>query len=74
LVLNKGELVADGSPREIFSKNEFVKKVGLRAPDVVNLMEKLKERGWNVRTDIVNVEEALKEILREMGKEAPVLT
>jgi energy-coupling factor transport system ATP-binding protein len=72
LVLNKGELVADGSPREVFSRNEFVKKIGLRAPDVVNLMERLRERGWNVRTDIVNVDEALKEILREMGKEVPV--
>ncbi|HHX27643.1 MAG: energy-coupling factor transporter ATPase [Bacillota bacterium] len=74
LVLNKGELVADGTPREVFSRNEFVKKIGLRAPDVVNLMEKLRERGWNVRTDIVNVDEALKEILRELGKEAPVLS
>ncbi len=73
LVLHKGELAADGSPREIFSRNVFVREIGLRAPDVVNLMEKLRERGWNVRTDIVNVDEALKEILREMGKEVPVL-
>lgn len=74
LVLNKGELVADGSPREIFSKSEFVRKIGLKAPDVVNLMEKLRERGWNVRTDIVTIDEALGEILREMGKEVPALS
>ena len=73
LVLNKGELVADGSPREIFSKSEFVRKIGLKAPDVVNLMEKLRERGWNVRTDIISIDEALREILRELGKEVPAL-
>lgn len=73
LVLNKGELVADGTPREIFSRNELVRKIGLKPPDVVSLMEKLRERGWNVRTDIVTIDEALGEILREMGKEVPAL-
>ncbi len=74
LVLNKGELVADGTPREIFSRNELVRKIGLKPPDVVSLMEKLRERGWNVRTDIVTIDEALGEILREMGKEVPALS
>lgn len=69
LVLNKGQLVADGSPREVFSRGDFVSAIGLRSPDVVVLMERLRERGWNVRTDIVNIEEAYKEIVREMGKE-----
>jgi energy-coupling factor transport system ATP-binding protein len=67
LVLNKGRLVADGTPREIFSRAEFIAQVGLRAPDVVTLMERLRERGFNVRTDIVNVEEAFAEITRELG-------
>jgi hypothetical protein len=30
-------------------------------------MEKLKARGWNVRTDVVNVEEAFREVTRELG-------
>ncbi len=67
LVLNKGRLVADGTPREIFSRAEFIAQVGLRAPDVVTLMERLRERWFNVRTDIVNVEEAFAEITRELG-------
>ncbi len=67
LVLNKGRLVADGAPREIFSRAEFISEVGLRAPDVVALMERLRERGWRVRTDVVSVEEAFAEITRELG-------
>ena len=66
LVLHNGSLVADGTPREIFSKAEFISEVGLRAPDVVSLMEKLREKGWSVRTDVVNVEEAFEEIVREL--------
>ena len=68
LVLHKGRLVADGTPREIFSKADFISEVGLRPPDVVSLMEKLRERGWSVRTDVVNVEEAFDEILRELRR------
>lgn len=67
LVLNKGSLVADGAPREIFSKADFIAEVGLRVPDVVALMERLRERGWAVRTDVVNAEEAFSEISRELG-------
>jgi energy-coupling factor transport system ATP-binding protein len=67
LVLNKGHLAADGAPREVFSRADFISEVGLRAPDVVSLMEKLKARGWNVRTDVVNVEEAFREVTRELG-------
>lgn len=69
LVLNAGKLVADGSPREIFSKADFISQVGLRAPDVVLLMERLKARGWAVRTDVVNVEEAFAELARELGEQ-----
>lgn len=69
LVLNRGKLVADGSPREVFSRGEFVREIGLRSPDVVVLMERLRQRGWNVRTDIVSIEEAYGEIVRELGKE-----
>lgn len=68
LVLNQGSLVADGTPRSIFSRADFVSEVGLRAPDVVLLMERLKGRGWPVRTDVVNVQEAFDEIARELGQ------
>jgi energy-coupling factor transport system ATP-binding protein len=68
LVLNQGQIVANGTPREVFSRADFISEVGLRAPDVVALMEKLRERGWPVRTDVVSVEEAFAEIARELGQ------
>lgn len=68
LVLANGELVADGVPREIFSRSEFVREIGLRPPEVVSLMESLRTRGWNVRADVVNVQEAYAEIMKELGR------
>ena len=68
LVLANGELVADGVPREIFSRSEFVREIGLRPPEVVSLMESLRMRGWNVRADVVNVQEAYAEIMKELGR------
>ena len=68
LVLSEGKLVADGTPREIFSRSSFVAEVGLRQPEVVSLMERLRSRGWNVRADVVNIQEAYAEIIRELGR------
>lgn len=68
LVLSEGKLVADGTPREIFSQSSFVAEVGLKQPDVVLLMEGLKSRGWNVRVDVVNIREAYAEIMKELGR------
>ncbi len=68
IVLEAGKLVADGSPREVFSKTEFVREVGLRPPDVVSLMEQLKLRGWNVRTDVMDLDEAYAEIKKQLRK------
>lgn len=68
LVLDKGRLIADGSPRHIFSRAKLMTSVGLRPPDVVTLMERLRESGWQVRTDVLTVEEAYQEIRRELAK------
>jgi len=68
LVLDKGRLIADSSPRHIFSRAKLITSVGLRPPDVVTLMERLRESGWQVRTDVLTVEEAYQEIRRELTK------
>ncbi len=69
LVLNRGRLVADGTPREIFSRSSFLKEIGLRPPVVVALMESLRGQGWDVKSDVMNVQEAYSEIVRELGLE-----
>ncbi|MGI6163565.1 MAG: energy-coupling factor transporter ATPase [Bacillota bacterium] len=66
MVLHRGKLVTDGSPRNVFSQGRFLESLGLKSPDVTVLMERLKDRGWNVREDVLTVEEAYSEIIKEL--------
>lgn len=45
-VLNKGEIILNGSPSEVFSKPDLLRKVNLRLPRIAHLMEILKRDGF----------------------------
>lgn len=63
LVMNAGQIMMDGTPREVFARYKELEPIGLAAPQMVYIMQYLKEKGLNVRTDTMTVEEAAKEIL-----------
>ena len=54
----------DGPPRQVFSRVEELQSLGLGVPLVGILMERLKSLGYDVRTDVLTVEEAGQEILK----------
>ena len=60
----------DGTPREVFRHYKELEKIGLAAPQVTYLMYALKEKGFDVNTDVITIEEARAEILRVMKKTA----
>ncbi len=64
LVMDKGSIVFDNTPREVFKHHEELKELGLSVPQVSIAMTKLREKGLPVKTDAITVEEAVKEILR----------
>lgn len=66
MVMNKGKLEMMGSPREIFRDNASkLKSMGLDIPQVLELAIRLKsELGFNIRTDVLNLEEVKNEIQR----------
>ena len=63
IVMNKGQVLMDQSPREVFKRYKELEAVGLAAPQVTYIVHALKERGMNVRTDVTTVEEAKEAIL-----------
>ncbi len=65
IVMNKGEKMLDGAPKEVFSHYKELEQVGLAAPQVTYIMHDLKERGLDVRTDATTIEEAAEEIMRQ---------
>ena len=62
VVMNEGRVYLDGAPREIFGKAGMLQKIGMQLPQITELLIKLKESGFPVRTDIVNTEDALEQI------------
>lgn len=58
IVLNKGEIFAIGTPSEIFSRPNELSKIGLAPPQITMLMHRLREKGFNVPTNIFTLEDA----------------
>lgn len=67
IVLEHGEILMDGKPKEVFARHRELREVGLNVPQITQLMIMLKERGMDVPTDVLTVDEGervLKEFLR----------
>jgi biotin transport system ATP-binding protein/energy-coupling factor transport system ATP-binding protein len=62
LVLDQGEVIADGSPGDIFSRVQWLKTLGLDPPQVTELMWQLSRRGEDVDTHSLSVTDAVDEI------------
>ena len=68
IVMNQGEVMYDGEPKEVFSHYKELEAVGLAAPQVTYIMHALKEKGFGVSTDATTIEEATEEIFRAYQK------
>ncbi len=67
-VMHQGKVVLSGSPREVFRHEPTLREMGLDVPQVTRLMLRLKEKGYDVRTDIYTIEEAKREILAKVWR------
>lgn len=63
IVMNKGQVMFDNTPREVFGHYRELESVGLAAPQVTYLMHDLKRQGWDISTDATTVREAADAIL-----------
>lgn len=63
IVMNSGEVMYDGTPKEVFHHYKELEAIGLAAPQVTYLMHELKEKGLDVDLDATTVEEAGNSIL-----------
>ena len=64
VVLNKGRIYMDGTPREIFTRVEELRAIGLEVPTTVALMHRLNQAGFNLALSNVTVEECGDAILK----------
>lgn len=68
IVLSKGKIHMQGSPKEIYSQAEELEKIGLGIPQIAQIVRELRKRGFNIKPDILTVAEAKSEILKEVRR------
>ncbi len=69
LVMNKGKLLMDGTPREVFAKTAQMNEIGLFVPQVTYLTQVLKERGLALEDNtVLTVDEAVSSIAEALEK------
>lgn len=69
IVMYKGKNILTGTPREVFKEIDTVEKVGLAVPQVTYLVRELRKKGFNIKEDVITVEEAKKELIKILRRD-----
>lgn len=68
IVMDDGQVVLDGGPREVFARVETLRSMGLTVPDTIDLLDRLRRDGVAVPPDALTVEECADAIAAALGK------
>ena len=68
IVMNKGKLLFDDTPKKVFTHYRELEEIGLSAPQVTYIMHDLQERGFGVSAEATTVSEAAAEIIKALEK------
>lgn len=64
VVMEEGNIVMDGGPREVFAQVEKIKALGLDVPPMMELRNQLNQAGVQLPADILTVEEMVVALCR----------
>ena len=68
LVMNKGNVVMNGTPKEIFSQVETMQKYHLEVPQITLLAHELRKRGMQIPEDVVTADELVDVVAWHLGR------
>lgn len=68
IVMNKGRIMYDNVPKEVFRHCAELEEVGLAPPQVTYILHELRRRGLDVDTDATTVEEAAEAVVKALAK------
>ncbi len=66
VVMDKGEIVLDGKPREVFCEIDTLKKAGLDVPQPTELAYEIKKCGINIRSDVLFADECVDAVIEAL--------
>lgn len=62
IVMSNGHIVADGTPKDVFADVALMDREGLSVPATVRLMHELRDAGWALPEDELDVEDCVDEL------------
>lgn len=62
VVMDKGQVILEGTPKEVFKEVKRIKDIGLDVPDTTYLVYLLNQEGFNLPIDLLTVEEVTEAI------------
>lgn len=64
IVMKKGQIMYDDDPKTVFAHYKELEKIGLAAPQVTYIVNRLREEGFNIEHDATTIKEAAADILK----------
>ena len=64
VVMNDGEIVADGTPKRVFAQVELLRSYGLTVPATTDLIDRLNKGGLNLNIEALSLEDCVEELVR----------
>lgn len=68
IVMNRGSILYDDVPRQVFSHYKELEEVGLAAPQVTYVLHELKRRGLAVDVNATTIEEAVDTVMKALKR------
>ena len=64
VVMNDGEIVADGPPKRVFAQVELLRSYGLTVPATTDLIDRLNKGGLNLNIEALSLEDCVEELVK----------
>ena len=64
VVMNDGEIVADGTPKRVFAQVELLRSYGLTVPATTDLIDRLNKGGLNLNIEALSLEDCVEELVK----------
>ena len=68
IVMDDGRVVLDGTPEKVFAEVKDLRHMGLTVPDTVDLLDRLRNDGWDLPLDALSVDACAEAIAGALKK------
>ena len=65
IVMDHGKVAMDGTPKAVFTQVDALRSMALTVPDTVDLLDRLRQQGWNLPLDAITVEDCAQAIIAQ---------